>query len=75
MTTRRGFFGALAALAVGVVSAATAKPSCTFNRQPDVIHDKETGISIRFIRSFDVNSIRIVSRMDSFYGLSEVGPL
>ncbi len=64
--SRRGFFGRLAAVAVGAVAAAQAK---RINWYPArVAHDRETGISVRFLKEYDHNYSHMVSKLDVLFG-------
>jgi hypothetical protein len=50
--TRRSFFGRLTGLAAAVACAWRAKPPVAA-AMPDVVFDRQTGISIRFVREFN----------------------
>lgn len=76
-TTRRGFFARLAGL-LGAVVAAHALPEDTFlfreevNLQPERLIDPGSGMSIRFVRQYDLHADRWPTRLDVLYGAADV---
>lgn len=71
-TTRRGFFARLAGL-LGAVVAAKALPDVlpAMQRWETPLIDPGSGVSIRFVKEFDLAHSLHPSRFDVFYGLPE----
>jgi hypothetical protein len=84
---RRGFLAALGTLAAGTVAHELdldkllwrpgAKkiflPSTTVMRSPGFV-GPDLGISIRFVRQFDITADMMPTRMDVFYGIATLRP-
>ena len=74
--TRRGFFGRLAAVAVGAVAAMRAKPAEVADHwyhdpDPELVRrvmDRKSGISMRFVGNWDQVASKMVNRIDMVHG-------
>lgn len=68
MMNRRGFLGAF----LGAVAGATLDPERALWKPGKLISiPKPAGVSIRYIRAFDISQLKIISRFDVLYGMGE----